>query len=294
MGRLLRLVKVIRREKALESLNQMIYGIVNCCLPLFWAVLILILIMYACAVFFMSGVASYLAEIEFNEMSSEGTSNLVKGLEESFGTMYKSLVLLFKAVTGGADWGDLSTDLKTVSEGYFLVFSMYIVFVTLGVLNILTGFFVDSSIENSLSCREEMFEIAHHKKTGMIELLREVFLELDKDGSGSLSYEELDEHINAEDLKPYLEVFDLSPGEMKELFAVLDWQNLGEVDINEFVDGCLRSLGQPKNKDLCQCLLQGKHMVAQLDMIGRQVKRLEVFINTSQTTIDGIGSKALS
>merc|ERR1712007_144370 len=183
------------------------------------------------------------------------------------------------AVTGGADWGDLSAALRTFSEGYYLLFAMYIVFVTLGVLNILTGFFVDSSMQNSVNNREELINDAHEKKTSMIELLRELFHELDQDGSGTLSYEELNGHVNAEALRPYLEVFDLEPAEMKELFTALDWQGLGEVDINEFVNGCLRSLGVPKNKDICQCLLQGKQVVAMVERIGKQLSRLQVSCN---------------
>ena len=49
----------------------------------------------------------------------------------------------------------------------------------------------------------------------MLELLRELFHELDADGSGSLAYEELNGHVNTEAMKPYLEVFNLSPEEMK-------------------------------------------------------------------------------
>merc|ERR1712007_348021 len=178
-----------------------------------------------------------------------------------------------------------SADLKTVSEGFYIVFALYVVFVTLGVLNILTGFFVEKTTQNSTNCREEMLQIAHERKTSMIELLRGMFHELDTDGSGSLSYEEPNGHVNAEAMKPYLEVFDLAPEEMKELFTLLDWHGRGEVDINEFVDGCVRSLGHPKNKDLCQCILQGKHVVAMLDKLGKQVSRLQSAIRWRQSTV---------
>merc|ERR1719240_924230 len=60
--RLVRLLKVIRNVHMLESLNLMVYGIINCIMPLFWALCILLIIMYAFGVFFMSGVVGYLQE----------------------------------------------------------------------------------------------------------------------------------------------------------------------------------------------------------------------------------------
>merc|ERR1712232_1301148 len=59
--RLIRLLKVIRRVEILESLNCMVYGIINCFAPLLWAIVILCVIMYAFAVFFMQAISGFLA-----------------------------------------------------------------------------------------------------------------------------------------------------------------------------------------------------------------------------------------
>lgn len=58
--RLVRLLKVVRRISCLESLKLMLFGIINCISPLFWAIMLLLLIMYAFGVFFhvMRGVSS--------------------------------------------------------------------------------------------------------------------------------------------------------------------------------------------------------------------------------------------
>merc|ERR1712137_879803 len=73
--RLVRLLKVIRRFRPLESLNLMVIGILNCVVPLFWAICLLLLIMYACGVFFMSCIVSHLQSVTATEMTSNSDTS---------------------------------------------------------------------------------------------------------------------------------------------------------------------------------------------------------------------------
>merc|ERR1712137_995629 len=137
--RLVRLLKVIRKVQLLESLNLMVFGIINCCAPLIWAILILVLTMYAFGVFFMSGLSSSLEDMDTS--SSDFNMDVVDGLDLQFGSVYRSIASLFEAVTGGNDWAGIAEHVRGVSETLYVCFALYVVFITLGVLNIVTGFF---------------------------------------------------------------------------------------------------------------------------------------------------------
>merc|ERR1712137_1122340 len=259
--RLARLLKVIRRVKVLESLNLMVFGIINCIVPLFWALMILVLVMYAFGVFFMSVSVSYL------EGRGEGdvTDNFMGELDLKFGSMYNSMCTLFEAISGGNDWAGLASELKEIGEGFYICFALYIVFVTLGVLNIVTGFFVDNTISASENVKEEILKDAQDRKNAILDLIVNMFHRMDEDNSGKLSLEELENHLFDEDLQSHFTMLELEPSEAKDLFLLLDIHGEGEVGIEEFTNGCMRVMGAPKNLDICTCLFQGKRIMTMLE-----------------------------
>jgi len=224
--------------------------------------------MYACGVFFMSVIVSHLSSIEYSSFQTDQeTADLVTSLNTSFGSMYKSMCLLFEGISGGGDWGDLAGGLKDVGEVPYICFALYVVFTTLGVLNIVTGFFVEGTMQASASAKDEMLKVAHDKKSAMVELIGDLFHELDTDNSGLLSWEELEAHLYDEALQNYFCVLEMEQDEAKDLFRLLDIHGTGEVGIDDFVNGCLRIMGSPKNLDICTCLYQGQRMMVMLDKL---------------------------
>merc|ERR1712007_345226 len=165
--------------------------------------------------------------------------------------MGRTIASLFEAVTGGNDWAGIAEDMRAVSESLYCCFALYVVFVSLGVLNIVTGFFVDGTMQANVNAREEMLKQAQEKKNTMIHLVGELFTQLDTDQSGKLSYEELDSHLHDEALQEYFCVLEMEPEEAKDLFCLLDIRGEGEVSITDFTNGCLKIMGAPKNLDKC-------------------------------------------
>merc|ERR1712007_295516 len=183
----------------------------------------------------------------------------VVSLDTGFGSVYRTIASLFEAVTGGNDWAGIAETMRAVSESYYCCFALYVVFVTLGVLNIVTGFFVDGTMQ------------AQEKKNTMIHLVGELFTQLDTDQSGKLSYEELDSHLHDEALQEYFCVLEMEPEEAKDLFCLLDIRGEGEVSITDFTNGCLKIMGAPKNLDICTCLYQSRRMIILLESIAGSI-----------------------
>jgi len=224
--------------------------------------------MYACGVFFMSVIVSHLSSIEYSSFQTDQeTADLVTSLNTSFGSMYKSMCLLFEGISGGGDWGDLAGGLKDVGEVPYICFALYVVFTTLGVLNIVTGFFVEGTMQASAIAKDEMLKLAHDKKTAMIELIGDLFHELDTDKSGLLSWEELEGHLYDEALQNYFCVLEMEHDEAKDVFRLLDIHGTGEINIDDFTNGCLRIMGSPKNLDICTCLYQGQKIMVLLEKL---------------------------
>jgi len=217
--------------------------------------------MYAFGVFFMSVSVSYLEE----SARSDITDSFLDELDLKFGSMYKTICTLFEAISGGNDWAGLALELKQIGEGAYICFALYIVFVTLGVLNIVTGFFVDGTIEASTTVKEELFKEEQERKEVIINMIGELFHQMDDDDSGRLSVEELEAHLYDEDLQSYFTLLEMEPTEARDLFLLLDTHSTGEVSIDEFTKGVLKVMGAPRNLDICTCLFQSKRMMSMIE-----------------------------
>merc|ERR1719440_799985 len=100
----------------------------------------LVVFYYMFAVIFVHGASSYLARKD----AKPGTS--VK-LVKHYGSVWKSMMSLYQASTGGADWWTLAEPLEDVGRIYHGLFLFFIGFVILALLNILTGLFVDRAMK---------------------------------------------------------------------------------------------------------------------------------------------------
>jgi len=196
----------------------------------------------------------------------------LSGLDDKFGTMFKTMCLLFEGITGGNDWGELAKELKIIGNVYYTIFALYIVFVTLGVLNIVTGFFVEGTMEASANQKDVLLKAAQNRKNTLVNMLGALFEQLDTDMSETISLEELESHLFDEALEDYFCVLGLQPEEALDLFLMLDMNNTGHVGIREFTKGCLKILETPKSFDILSCSLQSKRIVALLEDMATQIR----------------------
>merc|ERR1719174_1929741 len=88
------------------------------------------------------------------------------------------------------------------------------------------------------------------QKVEFMDTLQRVFMELDNDGSGTLTLDEFERQIQDESILTYLRALDLDIDQVRILLPLLDVDQNGEVDIEEFITGCLRLKGGAKSLDM--------------------------------------------
>merc|ERR1712007_353931 len=98
--------------------------------------------------------------------------------------------------------------------------------------------------------RQSMVSVALERKFAMMELINDLFHQLDSDGSGMLDWEEPESHLHGEDLQEYFCVLGMEPSGAKDLFSLIDVRCEGEVSIDECMSVNLRVLGVPKNLEM--------------------------------------------
>ena len=187
--RFARILRLIRVVKAFHSLKVMVYSISLSILSMVWVWILMSFMIYGFALIFMFGVEQYFDTAE-NVQTESGQI-----LSAKFGSLYGAMTTLFMAITGGMDWQDLWIPLSEMSSGYSMVFTLYIFFFAVGVLNIVTSLFVEQAHQASMRDREMLVEHELEQEKRWAANLREFFLEADEDGSGMLSEKELSDYL---------------------------------------------------------------------------------------------------
>merc|ERR1712048_1165414 len=103
---------------------------------------------------------------------------------------------------GGVSWGEVSDPLNHMAWNLSAPFYFYIFFTMLAVLNIITGVFVDNAVETAKTQREFLVQKEMELKDKFMVEMRDLFVAMDVDGSGTLTVDELrfyfqDEHVSS-------------------------------------------------------------------------------------------------
>eukprot|EP00435_Cladocopium_sp_Y103_P042299 s604_g11.t1 len=118
-----------------------------------------------------------------------------------------------------------------------LYFGPILFIVSIGLMNLITAVLVENSLEHAAHEAEtERLQLKKRVKEALPQLLS-AFQELDVDGSGCLTKEEV-ENVPIDILPPKM-LEAISIESMPELFELLDVDNSGQLDQTEFVEGLL-------------------------------------------------------
>merc|ERR1719343_177280 len=108
-------------------------------------------------------------------------------------------------------------------------------------------------------------------KGEFVNLMQQVFNELDTNSSGSLTLDEFEKHIEDDKIMAYLRTLEIDVSQVKTLFTLLDVDNTGEVDIDEFVGGCLRLRGGATSMDLAVLKYQVEWILRNVQSLSRSL-----------------------
>jgi len=273
--RLMRLLRIIRFVSAFRELRLLISGLLGSWKSLGWSMVFLLLLVYVFGIFFEQGVLQFLAQ----GRSEEVPPVLRDEVLEYFGSMEITMVTMFAAISGGTDWMTVMRPLGEISGLYVVAFIAYIMITYHGILHVIVGIFVDSTMTASRNDKDLVIAEEMSRKDSYFAQMAEVFRETDVDGSGTISWQEFEHKLQDARILAYFAALELDLAEAKGLFNLLDTEETNNVPIEEFVMGCFRLKGGAKGIDLAALMYENKKMT----------KVLKHFMNTTQdhfTTID--------
>jgi len=239
--RLVRILRVLRTLRSISELRTIIVSIFGTLRTLLWTLLLLLLIMFMIAVTITQVVTYHLLQ-ETDELRRDD-------LQRYYGNLGGSILVLFQAITGGIDWRVMLLPL-TDYISVWLVFPVcfYIGFGIFALMNIVTGVFVESALESA----------QREKERFLLHTVRALFQCTDEDHSGEISWSEFQAKLDHPAMHLYFKTIDLDIEEAEDLFRLIDIDDSGSIDPEEFVNGCIRLQGPAKAIDLATLMHEFK------------------------------------
>jgi len=250
--RLVRILRVLRVLRFFRELRMMLYSILGSMKSLLWS------IMVCCLCFYIFGICMTTGVIEHCEANNLWQSEESRKLIKFFGSLGKSVLTLYQAMSGGVDWGDPFDALRRIGVGYCLLFIFFISFAIFAMMNVVTGVFVESAMESSQHDREVIIMDEQANKAKYMRNMQELFAEMDENGSGSISLEEFMQQLDDDRAISYFDALKLDITEIRVLFNLLDVDQTGAVDIQEFIYGCQKLKGEAKSLDIAVVMQEMK------------------------------------
>merc|ERR1719171_1935834 len=104
-------------------------------------------------------------------------------------------------------------------EMYLLIFIFYILFTIVGLLNVVTGIFVDSAV--CTRTEDEVIESWRSEQKYTCETLRNIFREGDADCSGTMTLKEFRHHLQNPGVRAYFSGLEIDPSDAVSIFTLI-------------------------------------------------------------------------
>jgi len=271
LTRMLRLARLARAARLLiqfKVLWELVRGLMGSMYTVLWTGFLIVLLIYIFAILGMEliGVDPDAGE-DYQQVADEyfrsglGTAMLTLVqfvIMDSIGPIFRPLVLAKPAL--------------------MFYFSMFLLIVSVALMNLVTAIIVDSAVQQSHADREATKAYEGARRKALLPGLKQLFLALDGDGSGDLTLEELLEA--PKELKDQLEEV-ARMEDCQALFKMLDYDNSGSIEIDEFCDGILKSQAEKPIELLCllrQCgdiLQTSRSSIERFDRVEERLTYIE-------------------
>mmetsp|Transcript_86770 Transcript_86770/g.165838 ORF Transcript_86770/g.165838 Transcript_86770/m.165838 type:complete len:706 (+) Transcript_86770:2-2119(+) len=296
MLRIVRLLRVVREARAIREarfvreLRMMVYSMMGAMKSFAWSIVLALIILMIFGVFLTDGAVAHVEKNSSRQDGSNG-SGVDARIQKYFGTLFPdgstdkqdvkhgAIVSLYLAMSGGVDWVELLEALQPLSFEYRTALLIFVTFAIFALLNVVTAVFVETAMQRSQNDREMLVQQEMENKAEFVATMQQVFEELDTNNSGTLSKEEFEKQIQDENIMAYLSTLELDIDQVRTLLTLLDLDQNGEVDIEEFVSGCLRLKGEAKSLDMAILQYQVEYILHNLSSLNRLLEKR--FFDTS-------------
>lgn len=251
--RLLRVARIFRLLQYFHELWLMVAGVVDAMWTLIWAWVLIVMILYSFGVFLTGSLGPFQTVVTCEGLP--GTK-----LEDLFGSIHISMFTLFSMMTMN-NWGDIARCTMQVESWTWIVFVLFFLCTSFGMLNMVVAVTVEGTLERAMKQRNEGLAKSETERREAIAQVVDIFSFSDTNGDGHVTRKEFLSALTHTDVMRKLLEIGIDIRKAKNLFDILDYDSSGSLDLREFVHGMMRARGTAQAKDVLalQCDVLRSH-----------------------------------
>lgn len=232
--RMMRIARIMRLARVIQfvvELRTMISSITASLKPLCWA-----------SVLF--GMLIYMVAVVMTQMVNDRrvvNDDLSPSIEHYFSSLGVAVMSLWQCISGGMDWQDMAAPLSDeVSPLMGIMFTCYIAFSMLAMMNVITGIFVDNASQYAQQDRDA-YVVKH---------VVNLFKKSELNAAGDLSWDTFATKLKTKELDEFFKAVDVDMSDARGLFNLVDADMDGNVSPEELMQGWVRLKGPAKALEL--------------------------------------------
>jgi len=244
----------------------------------------MILLCFMTGVSIIQSCSHYVSDKERGGASSQ----LAQDLDLYWSSVSTSMLSLIMASTGGQDWNVMADPLKTIGAPTYAIFVAFIALFNFVVLNVVNSIFLESMMTNAQRDSQFIIDMMLEQKSEYIDKLQLVYDVIDDNGDGEISYEEFCKHSESPELLAFVSSMEIDIADARHFFRVLSCGGKRPVDIQAFVDGCIKLKGMARSLDLMDLVYQHKTTALELKTflgnLREEISSLGIFVSTKMSS----------
>eukprot|EP00928_Gymnodinium_smaydae_P068090 TRINITY_DN5115_c0_g2_i1.p1 TRINITY_DN5115_c0_g2~~TRINITY_DN5115_c0_g2_i1.p1 ORF type:complete len:680 (-),score=93.35 TRINITY_DN5115_c0_g2_i1:262-2142(-) len=234
--RALRVLRAVRSMTIFRELYVMLHGFFATIKAVFWASLLLVLILSWWAIIAVE-VVHPLNKI----LDNEGAYGSCERCGRAFANVQNSILTFIQQLIAGDSWGMVSIPIMERFPSTTPIFMMILISVNIGLLNLILSVIVDSAAEvHETDTGFQAEQRGERMELAKLELLT-LCKDIDDDSSGQITLEELLQgYDNVPEFKDTMDRMDVNKDEMQALFTLLDSDCSGSISYIEFTEKIIK------------------------------------------------------
>ncbi|CAK9048144.1 Probable voltage-dependent R-type calcium channel subunit alpha-1E (DOE-1) (Voltage-gated calcium channel subunit alpha Cav2.3) [Durusdinium trenchii] len=280
LARALRGVRVVKLIRSIGALRSIVLAIVSTLWSLVWTLVLLVILFYVIGVILAQLVADGCTALQASDPSR--TCDIVAGEDMRYWLdVPETMLTLFLSISGGLSWVEALDPLRRISSLASFLFISYVFLSIFAILNVVTGVFCHRAIESAQADKEIAIMKQMEWKEAQLRALKGVFVEIDADKSNVITTEELEVAMSKDSLTNFLESMDISTGDLRTLFRIMDQDGSGEISFEEFISGCMTLQGPAQSIQVEDLRHQTMILRKDIQRIGSELAHLRVILLSS-------------
>mmetsp|Transcript_78571 Transcript_78571/g.254026 ORF Transcript_78571/g.254026 Transcript_78571/m.254026 type:complete len:684 (+) Transcript_78571:127-2178(+) len=278
--RVVRVIRMVRAMKFLSGLRVLLQTVIAAMRSMVWTCVVVVTVLYMFGVMFTQGVVDYCSGNATCRSKEDGA------ILKRFGSIFSTLLSLFMTMCNGISWDEFFTILKDLPGFFSFMFIVYVAVAFFAVLNVVTGIFVETTLQVATVDRDSVVQEELRVKELYLKAAHEIFLDLDKDGSNELTIEEFKHAVKDKNIIAYFNALELDFTDVMTLFVLLDRDQSGAIPLEEFLRGCMRLKGEAKSLDLAKLQYESEWLMHNMKTLLNQVTGISAWITTQAAKAD--------